>query len=277
MIAEARIKPKIKRRISEYLIGSDIEVFLKEKESGKIVTAEGIIKGTKKEPYQFDPSNKFFATSLDCVSAEFGLEPAKTAGQFYLNVQKALRYIEEMLPDNLQMEISACARLDEDQLQSVTANTFGCESSLNCWSMQEVRPEPTGDNLRVNGTHLHVGYNNPNIETNIDIIKAMEVFVGIPSILIEPENERRLSGYGCAGNWRQQKWGAEYRVLSGYFASSQELIEWCFKNTEKAIEFVNSGRIEEICNFGEEIQMIINENNKELAQEWVDRFQIEMP
>jgi len=266
-----------KQKVVDWLVGSDIEVFLKDKISDKVVTAEGIIKGTKKNPHKFDESSKFFATSLDCVSAEFGLEPAKTAGQFYLNVQKALRYIDSILPENLQIEIAACARLDEDQLQSETANTFGCESSLNCWTMDEIHPVPNGDSLRVNGTHLHIGYESPNKETNIELMKAMDVFVGIPSLFLEPENERRTSGYGCAGNWRQQPWGAEYRVLSGYFASSKTLIEWCFKQTEEAIKFVNAGRIYEIENFGDDIQAIINNNDLESAKNWIEKFKIKMP
>ena len=265
-----------KQAVNNWQIGRDIEVFLQEKESGKIVTAEGIIKGTKKEPYQFDPEDRFYATSLDCVSAEFGLKPAKTAGEFYLNVQKALRYISGEIPQHLQIAILPCARLDDDQLVSETANTFGCEASLCCWSTQEIRPQPTGDSLRVNGSHLHVGYDDPTMETNIALMQAMDLFVGIPSILIEPENDRKKSGYGCAGNWRPQRWGAEYRVLSGHFASSQELIEWSFRNTERAIEFVNTGRIFEIINFGEEIQHIINTTDKEMAKEFVERFNLEI-
>jgi len=65
--------------------------------------------------------------------------------------------------------------------------------------------------------------------------------------------------------------------LSSHFASTQELIEWSFRNTEAAIQFVNEGRIDEIENFGDEIQHIINNTDKELAQQWVDRFKIEMP
>jgi len=28
---------------------------------------------------------------------------------------------------------------------------FGCDPSLNCWTDEEVRPEPSGDNLRSAG------------------------------------------------------------------------------------------------------------------------------
>ena len=266
-----------KELIKDYLVGTDCEVFLRDKNTGKIITSEGIIKGTKKEPFKFDSENEHYATSLDCVLSEFTTEPCKTSGQFYLAIEKALRYINEMIPENLETVAIPAARLDEDQLQSSIANEFGCESSLNCWTLDSVRPQPTGDTLRSAGLHLHCSYENATTEISLNLARAMDVFLGIPSVLLEPENERKTVGYGCAGNIRMQNHGVEYRTLSSHFASSQELIEWSFKQTEAAIKFINEGRIDEIINDGEEIQSIINTTDKVLAQQWVDRFNIQMP
>ena len=61
------------------LVGSDVEFFLQDRTTGEVVSAEGLVKGTKEEPFFFDPENSFFATSLDNVAYEGNIPPAKTA------------------------------------------------------------------------------------------------------------------------------------------------------------------------------------------------------
>jgi hypothetical protein len=263
-------------KIRHYSVGSDCELFLQDKQTGKIITAEGIIKGTKSFPFHFDENNKYYATSLDCVAAEFNIPPCTSEGDFYLAVQHAIRYINSTIPNNLQTLSIAEAILDEDQLQSETANTYGCASSYNCWTGEEVHPTPDGSNRRVIGKHIHIGYENPNKQTNIEIGKAMDLFIGVPSILKEPSNQRRSSGYGLAGNCRDQNHGLEWRVLSSYFSSSEELIKWCYRQTEKAIDFVNNDRVEDIENLGWDIQNCINQEDKELAKRLIKEFNIDL-
>ena len=232
-------------KITQVSIGSDCEWFLENIITGEIVSAENIIKGTKKDPYRFDPENKYYATSLDCVLSEGNIPPTKTPLEFYLALEKLRNYIDSNLPEELITVAIPSARLKDKYLQTETARTFGCEASFNCWTDEEVKPEATGDNLRSAGLHIHVGYKDSTEETNKEIIKAMELFLGVPSVLLEPKNERRKVGYGQAGNYRHQPYGGvEYRSLSSHFSSGKDLIQWCFRNTEKAIEFVNTGGIQ---------------------------------
>lgn len=258
-------------------IGGDIETFIQNQKTGKIITAEGIIKGTKHDPYHFDPENKYYATSLDCTSGEFNIPPCTSAGEYYLAIQHALAYINSILPQDYKAIPMAAVEFDADQLQTETANTYGCSPSLNCWTLNEIRPQPNGSNLRVSGNHIHCGYENHSFDTNIELAKAMDLYLGVPSIILEPENLRKSSGYGVSGSIRMQSYGGvEYRTLSAYFASSQGLIEWCFNQTQKAIEFVNNGRIQEIENFGEEIQHCINNNDKEMAKGFIEQYNLEL-
>ena len=46
--------------INNYMIGGDHELFLRNKKTGEVITAEGIVKGTKEEPFNFDKSNPFW-------------------------------------------------------------------------------------------------------------------------------------------------------------------------------------------------------------------------
>ena len=262
--------------IKSATIGADIEWFLKDQKNEEIVSAEGLILGTKSSPYHFDKENDFFATSLDNVMAEGNIPPARTPSEFYLAIQKLQNFIDETIPKGLKTVAIPSARLDEKWLVTENARTFGCDPSLNCWTLQEVRPLPSGDNCRSAGFHVHVGYEKPNSDSNIDLAKAMDIFLGVPSVLIEPENERKTVGYGLASNFRHQKHGMEYRTLSSYFSSSKELIEWCFNNTKKAIDFINNGYLSLIEDMGDSIQEIINHEDKHQAEQLVKDFKLDL-
>lgn len=262
--------------ITNPLIGSDIEWFLRNKNTQEIISAEGIIQGTKHDPFHFDEDNPFFATSLDNVMAEGNIPPSTSAAEFYHNIEKLMNYINSMLPADICTVALPSARLDHKWLQTDNAQLFGCDPSFNCWSGEVVHPQPTGDNIRSTGFHVHVGYENPSEAENFDLAKAMDLHLGLPSVILEPANERKMVGYGLAGNFRHQRHGMEYRSLSGFFSSSRPLIEWCFEQAQAAIAFVNNGRVAEIINYGGEIQRIINTEDKDSAKHLIDRFGLKL-
>ncbi len=261
-------------KIANFQIGSDIEWFVKRGE--EIISAEGLIRGSKKEPYKFDPSNKYFATSLDNILAEGNIPPVKTAADFYHAINKLQNYIQENLPEDCILEARADARVNEKYLQTENAKTFGCDPSYIVWK-RDVKDSPVaGNNLRTAGFHVHCSWDNADEETIEEWVKSMDLHLGLPSILLEPKNERRIN-YGLAGEFRfgQSYSGAEYRTLSSYFARSREDIEWVYNQTTKAIDFVNKGKTIDIESpLAKDIQLAINEQNKELAQKILKECQI---
>lgn len=62
----------------------------------------------------------------------------------------------------------------------------------------------------------------------------MDVFLGVPSIIIDPDTERRKL-YGKAGCFRLQPWGVEYRVLSSYMMKNDNFIRYVYKQTMTAV------------------------------------------
>lgn len=262
--------------INDVLIGADIEVFLQHRQTGEIVSAEGIIKGTKKEPFNFDKANKYYATSLDNVMAEFCIPPSNKAMEFYLGIQKALRYIENAIPKELAPVPIPAAYVDEKYLQTENAKLFGCDPDFNAWTENENLPPGTATTLRTAGGHIHIGYANSNPFLNLMIIKAMDLFVGVPGILQEPENQRKVM-YGKAGAFRHKDYGVEYRTPSNYYLENETLTNWIFNNTLAAIEFVKEGRVNQ---FGfeekEEIVNTINYNDKETALKLISKYDIKL-
>jgi hypothetical protein len=256
-------------------IGADIEVFLLNTENRQIVSAEGIIKGSKELPFKFREGNSFFATSLDNIMAEFCIPPATNSEEFYKNIQDALGYIKETIPQHLDVLAVPSARVSEHILQTDNAKLFGCDPDCNAWLMGAMNPVPQAiTNLRSCGGHIHVGYENPGMNLTMGLIRAMDVFVGLPSIIQEPDNERK-SLYGKAGAFRFKPYGGEYRTVSNYYITSPKLTEWAFNNTLAAIDFVNSGHI-----LGKDesdgIQAAINLNNAELAQTLCTYFGVKL-
>jgi len=263
--------------MAEVTLGSDVEFFLRHKHSGEIVSAEGLIPGTKHEPAHFDPNNKYYATSLDNVMAEGNIPPTANALDFYKSIEKLRKHIDSLvINQNLETIAIPSARLDFKWLQTENAKLFGCEPSFNAWSGEWQHPQAKDDNARSAGFHIHCGYDSPSEETNNLFGRACDLFLGIPSIIMEPMNERKHVGYGLAGNIRNKPYGVEYRTLSSYFASSQQLTEWSFRNTLRAVNFINNGHSSLIENMGDEIQRIINQEDRKAAKAIVKEFNLEL-
>lgn len=273
------------------LIGADIEVFLQHKPTGEIVSAEGFVRGTKNKPYCFDKSNKYFATSLDNVLAEYCIPPAKTKSEFYRNIAKSMGYINTSIPKDFCTLAFPAANLHERFLRTENALLFGCEPDFNAYT-QWVNPRPNAEEhtLRSAGGHIHIGYDgagpvfdlhNPDdriVSADTDrqnIIKALDLFLSVPLVLIEPDNKRKEL-YGKAGAYRPKKYGVEYRTISNYYASSEKLTKWAFSNTKEAINWLNKGNAVDK-ELGAYVAETINTNNKKNAEYLIDALNIKTP
>lgn len=268
-------KKKQSLKLGNITIGADIEVFLQDINTKEIVSAEGIIKGTKEEPHQFKDGG--FATSLDNVMAEFNIAPAKSSKEFNMNILEALDYIKSVIPANLTTLPLPSARIDGKWLQTPNALLFGCEPDYNAWEGGVVNQKPncmTIPSLRSCGGHVHIGYKDPNNLHTMELIRAMDIFIGLPSIIQEPDNERKQL-YGKAGAFRFKPYGGEYRTVSNYYLQSNNLTEWVFNSTMEAIEFVNKDMpINEEEAMG--IQAAINHNDRKLAETLCSYFGVKL-
>lgn len=123
--------------------------------------------------------------------------------------------------------------------------------------------------------HIHIGYPDPSIETNECLIKALDVFLGVPSVLLDTDESRKKL-YGRAGNFRPKSFGLEYRPLSCWWLKNYKSIEWVFTNVREAILFFNNGfRIPN--EDGKHIQQAMKDNDKELAEEILESYDVPMP
>ena len=156
-------------------------------------------------------------------------------------------------------------------MKSPTAHIFGCEPDFNAWTGEEnKKPKPPLKNMRSAGGHIHV-------ETKLDkryVAQAMDLYLTIPSLFMDKGEDRRKL-YGKAGACRYKPYGVEHRVLSNFWIFKEKYIRWVWRNTERALEFVDKGYPLFNSIEAKFIQDTINTSNKENAQFLIDSFNLE--
>ena len=265
------------KKISNVTIGTDPELFIYDSFQNKVISSIGIIPGEKGRAFKPKGFKKGFGLQIDNILAEFNIPPVTSKEEFVNNICKMKDYIDKFVKTinpNYTILCKASYRVDEDQLQSPEAKLFGCCPDYNVYT-ERVNEAPQGEctNLRTTGTHIHVGYNNPDIETSLTLIRMMDVFLGIPSVVLDTDVDRR-SLYGKAGCFRITPYGFEYRTLSGYFISSTSLMEFLYDQTMKCIESYNKGDFSVLSLDHNLVQDIINKGDTNKAKEIIKKYNL---
>ena len=218
-----------------FSIGCDPEFFLLK--HGKPLSAIGMIGGTKEKPKPL--KRKGFAVQEDNVAVEFNVPPANDAETFADNIEYVMNNLRKKLK-NIEFSTDSALNFDMEYLLHPKAMEFGCDPDFNAWT-KTINPRPECDDisLRSAGGHIHIGTK----EDPIEIIRAMDLFVGVPSIIKDTKGNKRRSLYGKPGAYRLQPFGCEYRTLSNFWIFSRELIQWVYNQTAKAVDFVESGEV----------------------------------
>lgn len=258
-------------------LGSDPELFIINTKTNQVVSSIGLIPGEKGNPWRDEKwMKKGFGMEIDNILAEFNIPPCKTLGSWITNIEFMKNYIRDFvkkIDPCLDIKCSASELVPWDQLNSDEAKLFGCAEDYNVYT-ESVNPKPKGEltNLRSAGVHIHVGYKNPNIPQSMSLIKYMDVYVGLPSVILDDDNRRRTL-YGKAGSFRLCPYGLEYRVLSGKFIDNRQLITFMYESTMNAIDACSE---EFPLPDADDVISAINDSNKELAKSIMKKYNIKM-
>lgn len=219
--------------------GADPELFLKSSITNLPVTSIGRIGGSKDEPRPIIAEG--FGLQEDNVAVEFNIPPASNKQEFIGSIHRVLDYLrQELQPQNLELVIEPTMEFTEEQLDHPQAQALGCEPDFNAWT-QDMNPRPKAPpTLRSSGGHLHLSWDKPKNEERLQIIRVHDLFCGAPSLLFDTNTLRREI-YGKAGAFRPKKYGAEYRTMSNYWISSEELTDMIYTQSEKAFDFLRNG------------------------------------
>lgn len=264
------------------LIGADPEIFVKHAviaDEGSLVSAHGMNEGTKESPLRVDKG----AVQVDGMALEFNIDPASTAEEFSDHIQTVLTQLDELLPSDHHLAFGvSTAHFGSDYINSQPedAKELGCDPDFNAYR-DEINPAPNVEApFRTAAGHVHIGWTSGadykdqgHRQMGNQLAKVLDLLLGVPSVLLDPDTERRQL-YGQAGAVRYKHYGVEYRTLSNFWVGNPVLEKWVFQQVQNAIIIVQQGDQ----SWSEtEIQKIINNSDVELAQAYVDFYDIDMP
>lgn len=260
----------------EISIGADPELFVKS--GGSIVSGYGLIPGDKADPHKVELG----AVQVDGMALEFNIDPAKNVESFYNNVLSVMSTLRKMIPEGHELEVVPTAHFDKDYIeaQPEAAKVLGCDPDMNAYT-GGFNDSPDGRvTFRTAGGHIHIGWgedvwkSNTHFEECQQIIKHMDYFVGLPSLLFDDDVDRR-SLYGKAGAFRVKDYGVEYRTLSNKWISSPELIKFVFNQTILAVRSCFAGK--DFIIDDSTLQDTINNSDKDMAKKICELEGWELP
>lgn len=235
-------------------VGHDSEFGLKAK--GMIHSALDVIK-----PFE-NKSGRCFPDNLNC---EIAINPVTDLKTFHSYTEDLLNHVR-----NLGYEVitEPVIIYPDKTLKHPDAFLSGCNPDYSGYTEKEnIAPDfKNMDGTRSLGGHIHVG-------DNIDpynFARWMDLFVGLPMMLLEPINNRR-SMYGGAGCLRVKPYGAEYRTLSNIWLDSTERREFVWENTMKAINYCKMADSRASLEHWVDIPKAIDTHDIKLAQEVINR------
>ena len=118
-----------------------------------------------------------------------------------------------------------------------------------------------------------MGYPENNIDTSLAMLRYIDAFVGLPSILYDTDTERR-SLYGKAGCFRLQKYGFEYRTLSSYWIGNPSRLRFIWRQLMFALNAYERGwNLPD----GDLIRNTINNNDVETAKRLLTEYEMINP
>jgi hypothetical protein len=126
----------------------------------------------------------------------------------------------------------------EELKQHPEAMEFGCQPYKNAWTNTTTKAQSLAHSpWRTAGFHIHIGYDDPEIEINKLIVKAFDFFVTTQARKIYNDKIRSYY-YGELGSYRNTSYGCEARSLGGYF-TKDEFLPKVYDGAIQAIEYVN--------------------------------------
>lgn len=261
-------------------IGCDPEIFLTK--DGKAISAHGLIKGTKYEPFNVDRG----AVQVDGTALEFNIQPANTVDIFCFSIKSVMASLRSMVPE-YNFDFNSSRTYPKDYFDSLPkeAKELGCEPDYNAWTMS-INPSPDPrSTFRTIAGHVHLGWlaepadEEEHFYDCIEFVKQLDYCIGVPSIIIDNSDtsRERRKLYGKAGSFRPRpNYGLEYRVLSPFWLTSEERMRWLFGSCQFAYNQLKIG----YCfsnHYGDYARNWIDNSDIKAAKEFVESFNWELP
>lgn len=219
--------------------GSDPEIFVRNKKTGKLVSVHEMLPGTKAQPHKVNGG----AIQVDGVAAEINIDPVDNIDDWLVNHQKVLGELSYYLGTSHEMVFEPVGWFDNDYWEKLPdePKELGCTPDMNAW-LEQFNPPPNGQAqfaregcvMRSASGHIHIGWTKgANIESEdhrrrcFDMVKQLDVSLGLRTRGWDSDTHR-MKLYGAAGACRIKPYGVEYRVPSNKWLGDEQLMKRAF-------------------------------------------------
>lgn len=264
------LKHKDAPKVPNITIGCDPEVFLRNKATGKMVSAHDLLPGTKLKPHPV----QYGAVQVDGLAAEININPTTDSVQWTLLLGSVIEQLKGMVPGH-DLQIIPAYEWDRAYFDTLPENakTLGCDPDFNAWTGEQ-NPAPNGmTTLRGCGGHVHMGgwadvkdpYDSLHFQECCAHVKQMEYYVCIYSLLWDTDSRRR-SQYGLSGSFRPKPYGVELRTLSNMWLRYPKLHPWIWNAVYNSAYSMYAGKPRLYEEFGDLARQVIDNNNVEFVR-----------
>lgn len=253
--------------------------------NGQPVILADKIQGSKKRPFDL---NKDVSVQPDGVAIEFCISPAKDVteyGQLHAHLMETGQKYLNNLGQGFEMKaISSTHYSMSDLKRYPNCMEFGCSPSYSAYTGNPfIIPPADSTTLRSFGSHICVGFKGSLEDTHAyykeicSIIKCCDLFLGVPSLLLDRDNQRR-SLYGKAGDFRLKQLKEdlvvlEYRTLGGHF-NSLDMTKWRIEQFIKALEYYENSNLKDLIECEDTIQQSIDSGDTSYVEHILNHFKI---
>lgn len=225
----------------------------------------------------------------DGIQAEINFQEPYICRQILCHqIQYVFETLDKIAAEKkLKLNFSTTVKLNDKQFEGLTPEqkTLGCSPSLNIYD-KKARVSVDGSTYpyRSTGGHVHMGtaqengFFMKNVQKALDTPKALvpvlDAIVGNTCVLLDrdPGQKIRRENYGRAGEYRQPKYGLEYRTLGNFWLRSYPLASLVFSLSRLSVHIVSQSTddapfLDDLWKVmdQEKIQRAINTNNMILA------------
>lgn len=229
----------------DILVGCDPEIFVRRADNNELVSAHGLIPGTKKAPHKVEKG----AVQVDGMALEFNIDPASSLKEFKDNINAVMGQMKKMVGDEYVFDLSPTAHFGKEMIaaQPQEASDLGCEPDFDAYT-GAANPKPNVNApFRTASGHIHIGWTNGMDVTDPDHIEACKMLTKQLDTMLAPlsrlwdqDNERREL-YGKLGSFRPKSFGVEYRVLSNAWLREKDTISAVYDIAISATEQLLKG------------------------------------
>lgn len=256
-------------------LGCDPEIFLVDA-AGALRSSIGLIGGTKAQPSPLPMLGDGYAVQEDNVAIEFNTPAADSREVWSNQIEATIKFLKQELHMMYGFDFSrqSAAIFPEKELAHPMAMMFGCDPDYDAWTGKtNPKPKAADWRLRSCGGHIHIGETFKDDHEKMKMGRLMDLFAAVPSVLMD-SGEMRKELYGKRGAIRYKPYGLEYRTLSNFWIFEEKTRLWAWDVTQQAMAALRQGL--DVDSEDSAIFEAINNNNKHIAEDLVNRYNLQV-